>query len=349
VFHRINKAVPSIWLTPSTLAIGLGAKQIQLPEVSLEEQKMITALYSGIVAGQLDVIEQSIGVTKAETAKLLEKLQPVLEQDQPTSRGSWVELGFAEMARASLDYQVNGEMVLAERWHRVIHIDQIDKTGLLLAKALLASGVGKIISHDDGVILNTDLGELGFPANSLGKNRVQVANQILAELSLVSDSRPRLICANEIKPNQRISFAITVGHLAFNPRTYSRWLSRDVRHLGICFNSENTLISPLIIPGETACLNCFQEHLVDEDENWPIIASQLLGLPRFRDDASALTTAVGLATRTILRDLDEQAGFKFKATDSEEYLEGYLLEYSTGNVQRLRFNKHELCLCLEIT
>jgi len=350
VLHRINKAQPAVWKDPNTIQLGLEPNAVVLPELTLQQQKIIDALYSGLVDGQQEVIDSTVNAETGQTQNLIDRLQTVLEL--PVQGGSpygdWQQLAFSEIARASLDYQVNGEMVLAERWQRFVHIDQLDKAGVLFTKALLASGVGSIITHDDGVVLATDLGELGYPKESLGKKRFDLLQLELAKLSLPNTKKPRLIAQNH-KPDKslKVSFALVVGHLALRPTTYSRWLNRDVSHLAITFNIDSVEISPVVIPGATPCLNCFQEFKVDEDHSWPVMASQLLDLPRVRDDSAALLTAVGLATRSVLRKLDESAGFIHSGDTDGEIRKGYRVDYATGTVTRTVFELHRLCACQE--
>ena len=350
VLHRINKAHPAVWKDPNTIQIGLGPNSVVLPELTKEQEKIIDALYSGLVDGQQEVIDSTLEADPGETKNLIEKLQSVIDKPLPgkTPYGDWQQLAFAEIARASLDYQVNGEMVLAERWQRNVHIDQLDKAGMLFAKALLASGVGTVVTHDDGIVIATDLGELGYPKEFLGKSRFESIQLELSKLSLPITKKQRLASLT-YKPDKslKVSFALVVGHLALRPTTYSRWLNRDVNHLSITFNLDSAEVSPVVIPGVTPCLNCFQEYKVDEDNSWPVMASQLVDLPRVRDDSAALLTAIGLATRSVLRQLDESAGFVHSGDTDAEFRHGYRVDYATGTVTRTVYELHKLCSCQE--
>jgi len=118
-----------------------------------------------------------------------------------------------------------------------------------------------------------------------------------------------------------------------------------VPHINITFDLYEAQISPIVIPGKTPCLNCLAECKVDEDPAWPAIASQLIDLPRTRDDSSSLLSSAGLALRAILRHLDESAGFKVVADEHSQYKDGYRIEYATGNVHRNRYEFHRLCKC----
>ncbi len=348
MFHRINKAQPAIWRDPNTIQIGLDKNKIEIEELTLAQQQIIAALYSGVVDGQQEVLDETFKTEPGTTNQLIAKLGSLIERPETVSNvyGDWQQIAFAELTRAALDYEVNPEMVLAERWQRVVHIDQLDKSGVLLTKGLLASGVGKVVTHDDSRILNTDLGELGFSKEFLGQTRFDAVRSDLQKLSLPQSKVQRFVNLN-VKPNRdlKISFAITSGHLATRPSTYIRWVNRDVPHLNITFDLYETQISPIVIPGQSPCLNCFAEYKVDEDPAWPAIASQLIELPRTRDDSSSLLSSAGLALRAILRHLDESAGFKVSTENKNEYKDGYRIEYASGNVYRTKYDFHKLCNC----
>jgi len=348
MLNRINKAQPAIWRDPTTLQIGLGPSSVSLEHISLEEQQIIEALYSGLVPGQEEALDSVIGSTPGTTRELIDRLGLVIE-NSPSKEidvfGPWQELAFAEIARASLDYEVNGEMVLAERWQRNIHIDQLDKTGWLLSRALVASGIGAIFSHDDGRVLNTDLGELGYPREKLNQPRIAVAGQELSSFSLGKSDRARIVLLqSKPKEDVRFSFAVVVGHLALDPTRYARWSNRDVPHLAIVFGLESFEISPVIRPGISGCLNCYQQTKIDEDSSWPVIASQLLNHPRMRDDSSALLTSTGLAAKLILRFLDLAAGFELK-DGPMDLSYGYRVNQLDGSITRMNYEKHPECSC----
>jgi hypothetical protein len=348
MLHRINKAHPAIWRDPNTIQIGLGPTNIQLENLTLSQHQIIDAIYSGVVSGQELAVDASLKAEQGTTTNLISRLRTMIEKTPAKEIdifGPWQKISFAEIARASLDYEVNGEMVVAERWQRNIHIDQLDKTGWLVTRALLASGIGTILTHDDGKVLNTDLGELGFPKEKLQLSRFAAAQAELKNFALPQTEKPRLALL-PVPPNKdsKVSFAVIVGHLALDPTRYARWNNRDVPHLAIIFEMDAVEISPIIRPGKNGCLNCYQQTKIDEDFSWPIIASQLLDLPRMRDDSASLLASTGLATKLILKFLDLEAGFQLRdQADDMEY--GYRINHSDGSVKRVRYEFHSECSC----
>lgn len=348
MLHRINKALPATWRDSKTIQIGLGPTSIQLEDLTLTQHQIIDALYSGVVSGQELAVDASLNAKPGETANLIRRLETLTEKSPSKVIdvfGPWQQLAFAEIARASLDYEVNGEMVLAERWQRNVHIDQLDKTGWLLTRALLGSGIGTILTHDDGKVLNTDLGELGYPKEKLQLTRFGVAVAELKNFALPQTEKQRIVLM-PIPPRKDIlvSFAVIVGHLALDPTRYARWTNRDVPHLAIIFELDAVEISPIIRPGISGCLNCYQQTKIDEDLQWPVIASQLLDLARMRDDSAALLSSIGIATKLILRFLDLEAGFRVR-DQGDELDYGYRISHLDGSVSRMKYNFHPECSC----
>jgi hypothetical protein len=346
--YRINKAQPATWRDPNTLQIGLGASSIQIRELTIEQQQIVDALYSGVVSGQESAVDSILSAQAGETASLINRLGPLLENEPPKQIdvfGPWQQLAFAEIARAALDYEVNGEMVLAERWQRNVHLDQLDKSGWLVARALLASGIGTILTHDSGKVLNTDLGELGYSREKLHSSRTIAATEELQNFALAKSDKARLLLLpNPPKRDVKVSLAIVVGHLALDPTKYARWANRDVPHIAIIYELDSIEISPIIRPDISGCLNCYQQTKIDEDSNWPVIASQLLDLPRMRDDSASLLTSSGLAVKLILRFLDIEAGFQLKDDNIDLGL-GYRINHLDGAITRIRYEIHSECSC----
>ena len=98
-------------------------------------------------------------------------------------------------------------------------------------------------------------------------------------------------------------------------------------------------------PNTVSINSVIAESKVDEDPAWPAIASQLIDLPRTRDDSSALLATTGLALRVILRQLDQSAGFTISKDEDNRFQDGYLIDYATGDVSRTKYSFHKLCNC----
>jgi hypothetical protein len=101
-----------------------------------------------------------------------------------------------------------------------------------------------------------------------------------------------------------VSLAVLVTTDITNPATYQTWLARDVAHLAIVFDEEGVEVSPLVVPGKTRCLGCYEKYRLEHTPHWPVIAPQLLALDRSLADSAMLLFASGVVVNQALNFLD---------------------------------------------
>jgi hypothetical protein len=81
-------------------------------------------------------------------------------------------------------------------------------------------------------------------------------------------------------------------------------MARDVPHIAIIFDETGAEVSPLILPGTTACLACIEKHRLANQQNWGKIAPQLALMERNLSDSASLLVAVGLAVSRLVNQID---------------------------------------------
>lgn len=340
---RINPNQEALWRSPFELQLGTGPKPVVLNKLTPAQERLIAALYKGIADQQLPLIQNQLGLSKAETDEVLNQVGPVLLAEKPKSKielsTEFVAGAFSEIIRASLLHAVDGETVLIARAGRSVHLEDISRTGLVIAQGLAAAGVGHLISHDEKQVISSDLGPTGYPSQLLGRLRVDALRTLLAaspNKAMVSTGKKLLE-----KQLQQMDCAVLISHQAIEPRRYAPWVSRDVPHIAVSFDSQFASVSPLIIPGQTACLFCLEIMRTDKDSQWPVLASQLIASQRkFDDSASQLFTA-GIVIQKILARLDKVSGFEL----AEENLTGYKLNLNSGEITEFVWPQHSSCNC----
>jgi hypothetical protein len=206
-----------------------------------------------------------------------------------------VESRFAEIARVLLQ-GLDPEEVKKLRKSKSVFIETLDATGLTIAKALALAGVGKQLSLDQIRVSSQDVSQLGYLAAQLGLPRVRAA-QALIGTDLQMHSR---ISGSF----DAVSLAVLITTDIVNPASYQIWQARDIPHLSIVFDEEGVEVSPLIEPGKTSCLACYEKHRIETEPNWPVIAPQLLALDRTLADSALLLFASGVAVNQILNFID---------------------------------------------
>jgi bacteriocin biosynthesis cyclodehydratase domain-containing protein len=80
-----------------------------------------------------------------------------------------------------------------------------------------------------------------------------------------------------------------------------------VAHLVAGVRETTAVVGPLVLPGRTGCLHCGDLHRADRDPAWPVVAAQLVGIRRRREepcDVVLATVAASLAALQCLAHLD---------------------------------------------
>lgn len=342
---RINPNQQALWRNPHEMQIGIGDNPVVLKKLSPAQERLIAALYKGIADQQLPLISSHLGLTKTETEDVLSQVGPLLLAEAPVKK-SKIELSaefvagaFSEIIRASLLHAVDGEAVLIGRAGRSVHIEDLSRSGLVIAQGLAGAGLGHLISHDENQVSPADLGPTGYPSQLLGRPRVDALRSMLAaspNKALVSTGKKLLE-----KQLQKIDCAVLITHQAMEPRRYAHWVSRDVPHIAVSFDTDFASVSPMIIPGQTACLFCLENMRADQDANWPVLASQLVASKKKFDDAASVLFTAGVVIQKILARVDRVSGFEL----AEENLTGYRLNLKSGEITEFIWPNHSACNC----
>ncbi len=131
---------------------------------------------------------------------------------------------------------------------------------------------------------------------------------------------------------------VLVAPHVLTPRDYLPLLSADIPHIRFVVGDRSIEVGPLVVPGRTPCLRCLDEHRLDADPHWPVVAAQLLGRPVSAPpgDPALLAAAamLGLAFAAV------------SATRSTILTDAVIrLDRRSGAVSRLPHEWHERCSC----
>ena len=139
-------------------------------------------------------------------------------------------------------------------------------------------------------------------------------------------------------PAERPALVVLTGHHVLAPWLAARWLTVDVPHLPVVFGERAAVLGPLVVPGESPCLRCAEEHRIDEDAAWPALAAQLLARgPAPAGDAPALRLELAARLASAVRAVRQGA---------EAGLSGHAVRIAAdGSVSRLVRPWHARCSC----
>lgn len=77
------------------------------------------------------------------------------------------------------------------------------------------------------------------------------------------------------------------------------YLSTDIPHLPVSFETGRVTVGPLVVPGVTPCLSCRDGHERDRDPAWPRLHAQLIGRRCGPIAAVRVAEAAALAARIL--------------------------------------------------
>ena len=176
-------------------------------------------------------------------------------------------------------------------------VDGATRVGTPLAAVLSASGVGRVVVRDTGVVAAADVVVGGLTAADEGRPRALAAADAVRRVNPAADLRPL--------PSGVVAdlTVLTRPWAASDPLVAAR--ADGGAHLVATVRGETGVVGPLVVPGATSCLRCGDLHRRDADERWPRLAAQLTAAeaPPSGSTATCLLTAL-LAAGQVLAYLD---------------------------------------------
>ncbi|MCZ2859646.1 thiamine biosynthesis protein ThiF [Blastococcus sp. VKM Ac-2987] len=210
-----------------------------------------------------------------------------------------VGAGPAAAARAAVELPAAAAVPRSAPWRArrlaTVVVEGATRAGTPLAAILAASGVGRVVVRDTGVVTAADAVVGGLNAADEGRPRAVAAADAVRRVSPLTDLGP---LPAGLQPDLTV---LTRPWAASDP------LVRAVAgvHLVATVRGETGVVGPLVVPGATSCLHCGDLHRRDADARWPRLAAQLTATepPPSGATLTCLLTAL-LAAGQVLAVLD---------------------------------------------
>ena len=227
--------------------------------------------------------------------------------------------------------------VLAQRTRRVVAIRGLDKAAAQVAVGLANAGIGTVaVLGHDRLVSMCDVTPVGpFEPNVSWIEQVSEAvRRQGAHSSLVDSQHVDLVV---------ISQSADVQPPWTDPELAHDLIADDVPHYPVAVSGSFSRIGPVIIAGQTPCLDCRDLRETDRDRAWPALVDQVrLRHPNSRAQDSALATlSSAVAVREIVAFLDHP-----DEAQIAEKVHGYN-EFRTADLVPtfVPLARHPLCGC----
>jgi bacteriocin biosynthesis cyclodehydratase domain-containing protein len=207
------------------------------------------------------------------------------------------------------------------------------RVGVGTATLLAAAGVGRVHVADRGPVRPGDVAPGGFAAADVDRSRSGAAAEALRRAA------PE-VQTGAVPPGRRPDLVVLTGTDPVDAELRGVLHAGRVPHLVTGVRETTAVVGPLVMPGRTSCLRCADLHRTDRDPAWPVVAAQLTGARRRREepcDVALASLAASIAALQALALLDGRSAVAAGAT-----LE---LALSDGRLRRRRWPPHHRCGC----
>jgi len=191
------------------------------------------------------------------------------------------------------------EVVRARRAASVV-VHGAGRVGASLATLLAAAGVGRVHVADRGPVRPGDVAPAGVAAADVDRSRSAAAAEALRRAA------PEVQSGAPV-PGRRPDLLVLASTEPVDTTLHTALVGGRVAHLVTGVRETTAVVGPLVLPGRTGCLHCGDLHRSDRDPAWPMVAAQLLGIRRRREepcDVALATLAASLAALQCLAHLD---------------------------------------------
>lgn len=192
----------------------------------------------------------------------------------------------------------DGPTIVQARERRVVAVLGLGPTGLGIAAGLASAGVGTVLLDDGGPVRPVDVGPTGYRWTDVGSARTSVAARLLRDVA------PR-VSTESVRPPEIV---VIVETDAADPDRGSALVATGTPHLSIVVREADTVVGPLVVPGDGPCLRCLDLHRTEGDPAWPDLLGQLCTAGAADEPAVTSCVASGLGTAAVLAHLDGVTG-----------------------------------------
>jgi len=297
--RRLNRAAVVLWRSRRDVQLELGTRRIVVEDVGPEQLSALLWRPAGSLAARPS------GAVPAGLAELVAALDDAGFLTRATGaageRASPPARLAADLGALAAQFGDGAEAVLQARRTATVAVHGTSRLATTVAATLAAAGVGWVQLVQAGEVSASDACPGGVTPADEGRRFAVAGEEAVRRYGPDIEIGP-------IPPERRTDLVVLTDPAPPDPTLRSALHQDAVAHLPASVDGRRAVIGPLVLPGQTSCLNCTDLHRTDRDPAWPVLAVQLASRPRRRigsDVALCLATA-GVAVGQALAYLDRQ-------------------------------------------
>ncbi|NKX49425.1 TOMM precursor leader peptide-binding protein [Arthrobacter deserti] len=308
---RINPGLRILARASGALQLGLGPGGVLLEGTNEADLAFPGRLRQGLDRTDLEAVAAACRISTARAEALLAALAPVLVTGTGRPAGAdglRADRLAPDAERWSAVYGSDGAAAVHGRGTAVVHLIGLGRSGAAAGCALAAAGVGTLLVEDPLPVGPADVGAGAFRLADIGLNRARALRRVVHQID------PTVSCypvsgtpGSGTTVPRMVSLAVYAAADVPDSAVGAALMSRGHPHLCILSREQDALVGPLVVPGESACLECLDRHHADADPDWyglraDVAALHGAGAPA--DEASLAVAAGGLAAVQALHYID---------------------------------------------
>ena len=245
-------------------------------------------------------------------------------------------LGDDLQVHSLLARDADGAALLGARARRTVGIEELGRTGAVVASTLAAAGVGTLVLDDPRAVGPQEPGVGGLTERDVDRPMEAVVARV------VTDVAPGITTRTGPWDDDAPDVVVLVDSYATDPERAHARREAGAAVLPVVVREADAVVGPLVAPRATPCLRCVGLHHADADPDWPVLVAQLCARGR-RSPApqvSVLAHLVGaFAASQVLAVLDGEV----PATAGASY--EFSLPQPIG--RRREWSEHPGCECAD--
>lgn len=298
---RLRAGLRVLRRTATEVQVGTDPRwAVRLPDLTPAETDLLVRVDPRTDLADLGALAAGRGVTADRLREIVATLTHAgLTEDRPPEpvlRGAAaVDADVWSLLRVDAD----GAGLVRRRADRVVGVLGLGPTGLGIAVALAAAGVGTVLVDDRRPVRSTDVGVCGYRWADVGSAREHVAPRLLRDVA------PNVSTTSD----RRLDAVVLVEDHAADPLRGPALVAGSSAHLGVVVREADVVVGPFVVPGVGPCLRCLDLHRTDADGAWPDLGTQLRA-DRVAPGEPGAVAAVcaGLGAAAVLAHLDRTPG-----------------------------------------
>lgn len=252
---------------------GVGEQSVILDGLTGPDKKLINLLIEGTdEPGRL--LAGKCGLLPARADYLIRMLQPVLImplQSETALSGLRADRLEPDIIQWSAAYELNAAPIMERRNRSAVRVMGLGRTGSTIAQALAAAGIGTLLLDDNHRVRPADVGagsfrlcDVGMPRAAAVRRQIHHIDPTIQTHAIRQPGQERTYDASFFT----LDLVIHIAHDITDEHLQAELMHKEQPHLSVILRDRDVLIGPLVVPGQTACLGCVDQHRADQDPRW---------------------------------------------------------------------------------